>query len=108
MSGKFGVLNPYRLWKKGDMPCDPTVTIVLNEYGTKADGSVVISSSLASDSEIDFAINRLQEDIELVRKGAKKTLKSQRDRIHTWTPTFAKLSFDDVEKGKDCSHTSGL
>ena len=29
-------------------------------------------------------------------------------KTHTWTPTFAKLSFDDVEKGKDCSHTSGL
>ena len=27
---------------------------------------------------------------------------------HTWTPTFAKLSFDDFEVGKDCSHTSGF
>jgi hypothetical protein len=28
--------------------------------------------------------------------------------VHTWTPTFAKPSFDDIEVGKDCSHTSGL
>jgi len=27
---------------------------------------------------------------------------------HTWTPTFAKLSIDDFEQVKDCSHTFGL
>jgi hypothetical protein len=27
---------------------------------------------------------------------------------HTWTPTFAKLSFNDELEGKDCSHTSGF
>lgn len=62
------------------MPCDPTVSISLNEWGVK-DNVIEISASLASDSEIDFAIDQLKSDIELVRKKAKRVLKSQREKI---------------------------
>lgn len=62
------------------MPCDPTVSISSNEWGVK-DNVIEISASLASDSEIDFAIDQLKSDIELVRKKAKRVLKSQREKI---------------------------
>ena len=82
MSGRFGVINPFQKWKKGDLPCDPTVTISLNQWGMK-DDIVTISATLASDSEIDFAIDQLRNDIESVRKEAKRVLKSQRARIQS-------------------------
>jgi hypothetical protein len=81
MLGKVGVLNPFRNWKKGDFPCDPTITFVLNEVGTRIDGLITISSSLASDSEIDFAADQLLKDIESARKHAKKILKAQKEKI---------------------------
>ena len=82
MSGKFGVFNPFQKWKKGDLPCDPTVTIALNQWGTN-DGVVTISESLASDTEIDFAIDQLKKNLESARKEAKRVLKSQREKIRS-------------------------
>jgi hypothetical protein len=81
MLGKIGVLNPFKNWKKGDLPCDPTITLVLNEYGTQKDGLITISSSLATDSEIDFAADLLLKDIESARKHAKKILRAQKEKI---------------------------
>ena len=83
MSGKFQVLNPYRRWKIGDFPCDPTVTIALNQWGTTSDGVITISGTLASDTEIDFTINQLKNDLEAVGKDAKRILKSQRAKIRS-------------------------
>ncbi len=80
MSGQFGVINPFQKWKKGDLPFDPIVTIALNQWGTK-DGIVTISASLASDSEIDFAIDQLKNDLESARKEAKRVLKNQREKV---------------------------
>ncbi|MDT7848121.1 hypothetical protein Q9292_00760 [Methylophilus sp. VKM B-3414] len=81
MSGKFGVLNPFHKWKKGDLPGDPTVSIVLNEYVTYEEG-IIISATLATDSEIDYAIDGLQKSLESARKEAKRMLKAQKDKIH--------------------------
>jgi hypothetical protein len=82
MSGKFGVLNPSSKWKKGDLPCDPVMYISLNSSGTK-DGNVIITGSLASEGEIDYAINKLKGDLELARKEAKRKLKAQRTKIRS-------------------------
>jgi hypothetical protein len=80
MLGKFGVLNPFHDWKKEDFPCDPTVSIMLDQYG-KNDRIIEISASLASDSEIDFAIDQLKNDLESTRRKAKQVLKAQRSKI---------------------------
>lgn len=82
MSGQFGVLNRFSKWKKGDFPCDPTVTIALNQWG-KINDVVTISATLASDSEIDFAIDQLKKDLESARKEAKRVLKAQRKKIRS-------------------------
>jgi hypothetical protein len=80
MNGQFGVLNPFQKWKKGDLPCDPTVTVILNQCGMN-EGITTISASLASDTEIDFAIDQLKRDLESARKVAKRILKDQREKI---------------------------
>lgn len=81
MSGKFGVFNPLGKWKKGDFPCDPTVTIILSEYFTTDEKVICLSATLATDSEIDFAVDVLQKSLESVRKQAKLVLKKQREKI---------------------------
>ena len=81
MAGKFGVFNPFKTWKNGDLPGDPTVSIILNESGTSDDGVISISVTLVTDSEIDYAINELQKNLESVRKEAKRVLKLQKEKI---------------------------
>lgn len=80
MSGRFGIFNPFQKWKKGDLPYDPTVTIILKEWGTN-NGMITVSMSLASDTEIDFAIDLLKKDLETTRNDAKRQLKSQREKL---------------------------
>ncbi len=83
MSAAFLILNPFQKWKKGDLPCDPTVSIALKQWGTSKDGNIIISASLATDSEIDYAVDQLKKDLELARKNAKRILKSQREKIRS-------------------------
>lgn len=80
MKGTFGVINQFLKWKKGDLPCDPTVILALNEWGMK-DDVVTIFGTLASDAEIDFAVDQLKKHLELARKEAKRVLKFQREKI---------------------------
>lgn len=80
MIGKFGILNPFSKWKKGDLPCDPFVYISLNSHNEK-DGHIILTGSLAHDDEIDYAIEKLKYDLEQARKEAKKILKHEREKI---------------------------
>ena len=91
MSVKFGIINPFKKWKKGDLPRDPTVSLILKEgYFSNTDGDICVSATLASDYEIDYAVDQLQKNLESVRKEAKRVLKTQRDKIRT--------SFDNARK----------
>ena len=80
MSGQFGILNKFSKWKKGDLVGDPWVSICLNSCGHD-DGNVPISSTLINESEIYYAIDRLKNDLESVRKEAKRVLKSQQKKM---------------------------
>lgn len=81
MSGKFGVFNPFRKWKKGDPLGDTHITIVVNELNAEDDGRIRMTPKLATDSEIDYEIDQMKRDLESVRKEAKSVLKTQRDKI---------------------------
>lgn len=81
MSGQFGVFNPLSKWKKGDMPYDLAINIVLNGWGSVGEDLVSISALLATDTEIDFAVDQLSKDLEFVRKEAKRVLKAQKEKI---------------------------
>lgn len=83
MSRIFGVFNPLRIWKKDDLPVDPVVHIVVAQPQIHGDGEIVLTASLASDQEIDFAVNEMQKDLEEVRREAKRTLDKQREKILT-------------------------
>lgn len=77
----FAVFNPSPNWKKGDPLADPVVTIVLNEIFANARGRITISQELTSDSEIDYACDYLRNDIEAVRKEAKRVLRKAKEAI---------------------------
>jgi hypothetical protein len=77
----FGVHNPIKDWKQGDFPAPAGVILVLNEPLGLIDGFPALSASLASDSEIDFEVARLQEQIRLAGAQAKRTLAAQIAKI---------------------------
>ncbi|EXI86903.1 MAG: hypothetical protein AW11_02896 [Candidatus Accumulibacter regalis] len=77
----FAVYNPLRKWKKGDLPGDPIISIVLNEIWTNNEGRIAVTATLANDSEIDYAIDKLQKDLESVRKESKHVLKTQNEKM---------------------------
>ena len=76
MAGIFGVTTQER--EKGR--CLPIflVRIMLNQIMRLADGTIVISPTLASDSEIDFEIDQLHKELEIVKEEAKRELKKQK------------------------------
>jgi len=83
MYRKFAVYNPLESWKKGDLPVDPIVEIVVENYQVRGPGRISITATLASDSEIDFAIDSLIGDLNEIRKRAKATLTAQRRKLKT-------------------------
>lgn len=74
MKGKFGVVGIMDGWKKGDLPGKQMVNIVLNNYSTLNDGNITLTAKLATDSEVDHAIDQLIHDLETVRKKAKEKI----------------------------------
>ena len=81
MSGKFGVVGILDGWKKGDMPGNQMVNIVLNENFTIQDGFIAITTQLATDKEIDYAVDKLITDLDAARKQAKEKIKKTNERI---------------------------
>ena len=81
MVKKFDVFNPFQKWKKGDLPVNSHISIVTNELNAEKDGRIRLTVNLATDLEIDHHIDRLQKDLESVRKAAKRTLKMQNEKI---------------------------
>ena len=87
MSGRFGVYNPLREWKKGDLPCNAMVNIAVQEYSTMKDREILVSANLMTDEEIDYAVDGLIQDLEKARKEAKRTLNKQNQKIQSTLTT---------------------
>ena len=83
MNGKFGVVGILDGWKKGDMPGPQMVNIVLNSYTSAYDGSIAITHDLATEGEVDHAVDQLIKDLESTRKKAKEKIKKTNERIHS-------------------------
>lgn len=83
MSGRFGVVGTMDGWKKGDLPGNQMVNIVLNSNTTLNDGSVAITAQLASNQEVDNAIDQLIKDLEVVRKKAKEKIKKTNEMVRS-------------------------
>jgi hypothetical protein len=61
------------LSKKGEMPFKPIVNLYLSTYGTDKDGKILLSYELMSEMEIDNYIDGLINDLEKIRRKAKKS-----------------------------------
>lgn len=81
MAGKFGVIGDLDNWKVGDMPGNQMVYIVLNEYFTTHTGYVTVTAKLATEAEVDFAIDHLIKDLETARKKAKEKIRKTNQKI---------------------------
>lgn len=75
MSLYFEVYDPLKRWKKENYPLSPQVSIRIPTYRTESDGAITLGPYLATDKEIDHAIDFLIAELEQVRKSCKKTLK---------------------------------
>lgn len=82
MSRKFWIFNSLAKWKCGDLPGNTFVKLVLNENLGIESGFQAITTSLASDEEIDYAVDQLQRDLEFARNQAKRTLRRQQMKIN--------------------------
>lgn len=81
MKGKFGVVGVLDGWKKGDIPGNQMVYLVLNSHFKLKNGDIVISPQMASDKEVDCEIDNLIKDLERARRKAKENIKKTNDRI---------------------------
>lgn len=76
MAHRFEVKSPLRNRKKEEYPVSPFLVIKIGHADIDVDGDTVLTAHLMTETEIDHAIDRLREDLEVVRKAAKKELKS--------------------------------
>lgn len=53
---------------------NPLVRVALSDWGTDTNGCVFLGGTLASASEIDFQINQMVEELEVVRQNAKRAV----------------------------------
>jgi uncharacterized protein YjbJ (UPF0337 family) len=81
MAGKFGVIGDLDKWKSGDLPGNQMVYVVLNDHFTTNTGHITVTAKLASEGEVDFAIDQLIKDLEKIRKKAKEKIRTVNQRI---------------------------
>ena len=81
MTGIVGVHNLLKDWKKGDMPMDPMVRLIMNRSLGEIEGFPALTANLAADSEVDFEVKRLKEDLDRAAIQAKRILKEQKAKI---------------------------
>ncbi len=63
--------------RKGDLPFNPEVQVVLAAWGKNKSGSVILGAKLATADEIDFQIDRMIKELESVRRRAKASLRAR-------------------------------
>jgi len=79
MMHEFSVTGIMDGWKIGDLPGNQMVNIVLNEYLTRNNGNISLTPLLATEGEVDYAVDKLIQELEAVRRKAKdKIIKDTR------------------------------
>lgn len=81
MKKMFGVIGIMDGWKKGDLPGNQMVNIVLNRCSALHDGSISLTAELATDGEVDHAVDQIIKNLEVVRKKAKDTIHKDTRKI---------------------------
>jgi len=80
---KFLVLSNLEGWKPSDLPMNAFVSICLAEYIRTQNGMLSLTAQLATDTEIDLAVNGLIDDLEKIRKQAKARVEKDNEKVRT-------------------------
>lgn len=75
MNNKFFVKCNLDNWKEGDFPTSATVNICLGDHTVDSEGHKLLTADLISDTEIDFWIDGLIQNLEAMRTKAKNKIK---------------------------------
>lgn len=76
----FFMHSPAREWTEEDLPMDPVVQVGLGSYQS-SDGKILLTPTLATDSEVDHYVDGMQAELEKLRRSMKAELPRQRSRI---------------------------
>lgn len=77
---KLALYSPLRSWKKGQPPTSPSVSVAMGAH-TEADGQLLLTAQLMTDSEIDHEVEVLMKELEEFRVMAKKELRTLKARM---------------------------
>jgi len=75
--------SPYPL-KKGDLPGHASAHVMVKTFSRRKDGSAIITPECVSRREIKHEIDRLKEELEEIRKVAKKKFALHKEREEGW------------------------
>ncbi|WP_198120383.1 hypothetical protein [Massilia rhizosphaerae] len=78
---KFFVSSNLQNWKSGDCPANAFVSIGVNEHIALPNGELLISAQLATDGEVDYAVDGLIAELEKIRRAAKTRIKADNARV---------------------------
>lgn len=79
--GQFGY-EIIKMGKEEELPFNPKVQIVLDHFGKPSKSNMpVVSADLMSESEIDYHIQALKDDLDAVAKKAKAALRKAVEEV---------------------------
>ena len=77
---RFTIYSPYSKWKETDIPNNAHVNLAVGTCSLERD-HILVSPNLMTEEEIDYAVNAMKDELEMMRKKAKVELKKQNERI---------------------------
>lgn len=80
MNNKFFIKCNLDNWKDGDLPMSATVNICLGDHATDLKGHILLTAELISDTEVDFWVDGLIQNLEAMRIEAKKKIKKKNNK----------------------------
>ena len=83
--------SPYPL-KKSDPPGHASAHVMVKTWSRRKDGSPLITPKCVSRREIEHEIDRLKEELEEIRKVAKKKFALHKEREEEWRTKYRKRS----------------
>ncbi|MDP3668278.1 MAG: hypothetical protein Q8R69_01105 [Telluria sp.] len=78
---RFFVFSNLQDWKSGDFPADAFMSIGIADHVALPTGQLLITAQLATDVEIDYAVDGLIAELENVRRAAKTRINSDNSRV---------------------------
>jgi len=73
----MGNFSIHVLFGSKDIPNPTIVQIAVTNFSSDAKGRILITPQLASDSEVDYYVNSLVKQLEIIRNDAKKKLRKR-------------------------------